>query len=448
MHTSEDTIVAIASTVGGRSAARVIARLSGPKAHEFARAVVVGRDLPHPSYASQCRLRLRLCQSDFPAWIYRFDSPRSFTREDMIEFHLPGSTLLARMLVDELIKLGARQADPGEFTARAYFNGRLDLTQAEGIGATIAAQSRAQLEAARRLSSGELSRRLAPIMESVAQTLALVEAGIDFADEGISFLPRDQIESQVSVAKRALKELLAHSSRFETLAHEPQVVLVGRPNAGKSTLLNALAGRRRAVVSRVPGTTRDAIGSRVKLRHGVVSLTDLPGIETEFRSSPGDPIATEMQATAMRTSASADVVVLVKDVSDPRPSVPLDRAPAITVLSKSDLKPAARTAGELAVSAHTGDGMDELLHRLDQLAFRDVTGATDPSAAVALNDRHVRAVRDALDSLDRANALLDSGAELLALELRDTLDHLGDVLGQVTPDDVLGRVFATFCIGK
>ncbi len=199
-----------------------------------------------------------------------FAGPHSYTGEEIVELHLPGNPLLARMLLEELIANGARAAEAGEFTARAYFAGKIDLTQAEGVAAAVHAQGEAELNASRQLLAGELTRRLKPLSDLMAETLALVEAGIDFVEEGISFLPADELRRRIGRIDDALEVIVRESARFERVSHEPTVVLAGRPNAGKSTLLNCLAGRTRAVVSATAGTTRDAIRAEVVLPRGVV----------------------------------------------------------------------------------------------------------------------------------------------------------------------------------
>jgi tRNA modification GTPase len=434
---SGDTIAAISSAVG--PAARMIVRASGPKVPQIC-AALLGTD-PLAFSASQARLHFRGVA--VPAWVYRFAAPRSVTGEDVVELHIPGNPLLARMLLDELIHQGARQAEAGEFTARAYFSGRLDLAEAEGVAATIAAQSERELAAARQLLSGELARRLRPVMDSIAQMLALIEVGIDFTEEDVTFLSDEQIHQRLDQADKALADLLAQSSRFERLSHEPQIVLVGRPNAGKSTLLNALAGHERAVVSHEAGTTRDAIWAHVRLPRGMVRLIDVAGIEP---ANPSDHISRQMQERALHAIAQADAVLLVQDSTDSADPLPLPRPADLRIATKRDLGPA-QVPADVQISAKTGENMDHLIAQLDRIAFGP-TVAT--GAALALNARHVQAVNEARDALARCREQLLAGVghEVLAMELRETLDCLGAILGSVTPDDVLGKIFAGFCIGK
>ncbi len=478
-----DTIAAISSSAG--PAARMIVRLSGPTARSIvAELAAVG--LPRPT---AMRANLRFRGWTLPAWLYVFNAPRSYTGEDLVEVHLPGNPLLARLFLQELIRAGARQADPGEFTARAYFNGRMNLTEAEGVAATISAHGEDELRAARRLMSGELTRQLARPIDELAEVLALVEVSIDFSEEDVSFLTPEEIRRRVDTVGDALRQLVRDSTRFESLSHEIEFVLVGRPNAGKSTLLNALCGHERAVVSAVAGTTRDVLSAEVALRRGMVRISDAAGLADDSASGAGAMvgsedetmsasrrqagtlaplesasargvcgdsrssqmstiIATRMREQSLRTLERADCVILVRDIADDLPVLQLSRTPDLVVRSKADRagSMASILPGDdvLLVSAVTGQGMVELRSRLDSLAFGRAGGSS-----LALNVRHLSAIDEALGALARAAELAGGDqAEMLAFELRAGLDALGGIVGQVSPDDVLTRVFAAFCIGK
>jgi tRNA modification GTPase len=372
----------------------------------------------------------------FPVLALRFPNGHSYTGEESAELHLPGNVLMAQMTLEALYKAGARPAEPGEFTARAFFNGRLDLAEAEGVAATIAANNQRELDAARRLQAGELTRRLRPMADQLTQMLALVEAGIDFSEEDVQFLTRDDLVRRTGEVVGALRKILAESRRLEVIAHEPTVVLCGRPNAGKSTLLNTICGRHRAVVSPVAGTTRDLLRAEAELEHGIVHLIDTAGLEAEVAGSgEAGSIARQMRQAAQRAVEEADVLVLVHAAEDRLPALELHRTPDLVVRSKVDL-----ADGE-GVSCVTGQGIEPLRQRLDELAF-----ARGGGERLVLNDRHRRQIEVAIGELGEIeNAAPD---ELAAEHLRGALNALGEITGMVCPDDVLGRVFATFCIGK
>jgi tRNA modification GTPase len=473
----DDTIVAISSAAA--PGPRIIVRASGPDVLQIAGPLFQGKNITQGPSAQ----RRIICLSEeiqFPAWVWRFISPRSYTGQDLLEFHIPGNPLLARMLLEKLVKLGARPADPGEFTARAYFNGKLDLTQAEGVAASISASSARELDAARQLMAGELSRRLTPIMDMLVETISLVEAGIDFSEEDIEFLSRGQISVRLQTARKVLEKLLSESGRFEALSHEPTIVLAGRPNAGKSTLVNSLCGQNRSIVSPQAGTTRDALVAHANLKRGQVRLIDVAGLdESEKSSGAMGEIQTQMRAQALRAVEEADVLVLVQEAGDARPALQFPRRPDLVVHSKIDLHPhlvpSPGTPGEgqgeghfsdrqnedphpdplpdyresgkeisFFVSALTDTNMDTLRSKLDELAF----GIQTPTARLALSGRHLLAIQEATDCLARAQGSPNLSLELLAADLRQALDSLGQILGQVTPDDILGKIFSTFCIGK
>ncbi len=432
-----DTIAAISSSI--LASARIVVRMSGPASQSIA-SEISNLKSPAGGTAQQCMLAFANLQC--PGWLYTFRAPRSYTGEDSVEFHLPGSPVLARLLLDDLSRKGARPAEAGEFTSRAFFNGKIGLTEAEGVAATIAASNESELRAARQLMAGELTKRLTPISESLAQTLALIEVGIDFTEEDVTFLAADEVAERITDADEALADLLEQTGRFEQLTHEPSIVFAGRPNAGKSSLINALTGQSRAVVSQVAGTTRDVLTAPLDLPSGRVQLSDVAGLE----STGADTINQQMQQQAARAIAAADFVVLIKDCTDSTPAIELPRPTDLLVLTKSDLQTETPDVHPgLRVSSKTGDGLEAVRTALDRLVLAN----NSAGSTLSLNRRHLLAIETARESLSRAAArVTENASELVAMDLRDVLDALGSITGQVTPDDILGRVFSAFCIGK
>lgn len=428
-----DTIAAPATPP--TPAPRAIVRTSGPSVFELLATLAAG---DRPAHASAVERLLDLAPGIVvAATIYAFVGPRSSTGEDVVEYHLPGSPLFVRLLLSRLFERGARLAEPGEFTARAFFNGRLDLARAEGVAATIAAASRQELDAARQLLAGELSRRLAPIVATAVDALASVEADLDFADEPVDALAAEAVDARIEAIDASLAALLRSSARIERLQQEPRIVFSGPPNAGKSSLVNALAGIDRAVVSDVAGTTRDPLSTRVALRRGHVTLVDTAGLEADAEGA----IDRQMQSAARDERARADVRVLVRPAGESGRDV--DEAQAdLIVRSKVDL--ARPTADGIGVSVVTGDGLAALRERLDALAF----GSKGGGQSLALNTRHVALLEAARAALADARSASAMGPEFVAAAMRRSLDALGGVGGAVTPDDVLGKIFGSFCIGK
>ncbi len=399
-----------------------------------------------------------------PVLIARFANPQSYTGQDMAELQLPGNPALLDRVLHRCINLGARLAEPGEFTFRAFVAGKLDLTQAEGVAATIAAVSDAQLQAAALLREGRLGSWAAEVVDELANLLALVEAGIDFVDQDdvTPIAPKALAGRLIELAGR-VDRLLGNSRSWGAIEALPRVVLVGPPNAGKSTLFNALLGRERAVISPVRGTTRDILAEPLTLEmekdvRREVMLVDIAGLD-----SPLDALDEEVQAAARRAIAAADLLLFVDDgqSNPPRYSSPAGQA-IVRVRTKAELAPVPLPAGptldkssyDLSVSACTGQGLDELRHALaSQLGERAVSLA---GQMLVLQPRHETAIRSAAAYIDQSRTLLNrqtadralGNAELIAGLLRQALDDLACLGGTVSADDLIGRVFAAFCIGK
>ncbi len=454
-----DDILAVSSAPG--VSARALLRMAGPRVSQLLAALGID-PLPPPRRLTSVRLRWRHAPADFPpievelpALLVRFIAPASYTGSALAELQLPGNPLLLEQLLHTLQQAGARLAEPGEFTFRAYLAGKLDLTQAEGVAAAIAAASDAQLAAARRLLDGELGALSRRTVDDLGAALALVEAGIDFSDqEDVTAIGSEALRNRLTPIREMLAHLLTHSRPWGELRGDPRVVLVGPPSAGKSTLLNALLGRQRAVTSAVPGTTRDVIEEpvawldRTGIRRGLV-LCDMAGLD-----DPRTALDQQVQAAAQRAIRQADLLLFLHDPTQasPAPAVTPDNLPRLAVHSKSDIHPA--PPGALAVSAITGEGLDELKQAiLDALAQ---PGESASGALLALQPRHARTLEQARQELDQANALLAQqadpqrleSAELIAQLLRSALDSLATLGGQLSPDDVIGLVFSRFCVGK
>lgn len=461
----DDTIVAISSAPG--RGPRGIVRLSGPDAIGISdRLINVVPALAHsPGFAFH-RGTLQLddgCTVDAAA--YAFRAPRSYTRQDSVELHTIGSPPLLEMIVARCVALGARLAQPGEFTARAYLAGAMDLAQAEAVAAAIRARSDHQLRAARRMMRGEWTETVRAWREELADLLSLVTADIDFAEEPIDFIKPLELAARLENLVAAVDSLLAAAPASLRSDSVPHVLLLGPPNAGKSTLLNRLSGVERAIASAVAGTTRDILAVHVQFGDLEAILLDAAGIDDD----PDEVIAAGRRL-AIEAASQVDLVCQLIDTSSPSPDRQLAAlrahvdGPAIVVGNKVDRledQAATRVANDLQrcaagpvcmVSAAQGTGLAELRDVLrDQLTSRDHAGE---HAAIDLTTRQRAALHDAREALSRAGDLAANAAatvdaaELIAFELREALDALGGVWGEVTTEDLLGRVFATFCIGK
>ncbi len=466
----DDTIVAISSAIG--HGPHGIVRLCGPDAIRMADAVFVAddglalRDRPgHTCCLGRLRLEPGLDDPTLPCEAYLFRAPRSYTQQDIVELHTLGSPPVLSMVMQTCFAGGARLAEPGEFTARAFFAGGLDLSEVEGVAALIHAESDAQLRAGERLLHGALSRRAQALQRRLTDLLALVEADIDFAEEPIDFVSPDQLRRLAVELRDEITELRDASQATERLDTLPRVMLVGPPNVGKSSLLNRLSGLDRAICSPLPGTTRDVLTAPLELPHGEALLVDAAGLGR-------DETAIDRLADAAVHAAvdEADLVVFMVDITlDPlEPHADLladlpDR-PHLVVANKVDLLDAGPTEERMAtlkasglgpclpVSAKTGQGCGELIAAIECALHAESSQAT--TDAVALNSRHRAALAATAEALDRAIALTDGLAEtldageLIAVELREAAGELGAIAGQVVTDDLLGRIFEGFCIGK
>ncbi len=468
-----DTIVAIATAPGAGGVG--IVRLSGPRAGAIARALA-GRVL-RPRHAHHVRFSADDGEAVDDGIALFFPGPASYTGEDVAELQAHGSPAVLHELVRLCCALGARMARPGEFSERAYLNGRLDLAQAEAVADLIAAADVRTARAARRALDGEFSRRVEAIADELLALRVHVEAMIDFVDEPVDVLGGDEVARRLARVGAALQALTADADRGRRLRDGLHVVIVGPPNAGKSSLLNALAGNDRAIVTDIAGTTRDLLHETVRVGGVELSLVDTAGLR-----AGGDAIEREGMRRAQQELSRADLAIVVLDARDPEagreavaaaiadvprrlwlhnkidlvPDPAADGATALTSAPGGDAGPASATPARpgaggpvdeppLRLSIRTGAGLEPLRATLAGLAGH---GAGD--GAFTARQRQVQALRDAGEELQQAQGeFAGSGSlDLAAEHLRRSHDALGEITGRTLPDDLLGHIFSTFCIGK
>lgn len=434
-----DTIFALASGAG-RGAIAVM-RLSGASAGTLLATLAGG--LPTPRMASLRRLRGTGGDVLDEALVLWFPGPRSYTGEDCAELHLHGGRAVVAAVAAALAALGARPAEPGEFTRRAFLNGRMDLTAAEGIADLIAAETDAQRRQALRQVDGALATLTGAWAERLTRLLAHQEAAIEFAEEDLPTDLGDQARAGAAVLRAEIEAHLADGGRGERLREGVLVAILGAPNAGKSSLLNALAGREAAIVSARAGTTRDVVEVRLDLAGVPVTLADTAGLR-----EAGDEIEQEGIRRAHRRAEEADLVLTVfsADAAPDAETLAWVTPEALVLLNKVDLGPAPATIGgrvPLAVSAREGTGLEELRVALSAAAVR-LAGVGD--AAVLTRPRHRAALTEAARWLAEAEGAILP--ELSSEALRAALRALGRLTGQIGVEAVLDVVFRDFCIGK
>jgi tRNA modification GTPase len=451
-----DTIAAI-STPFGEGAIAVL-RLSGAEAVAIADEVFRGKVKPSMAAA---RVQHFGAIHDGAAklddgLLTVFRDPHSYTGEDIVEIACHGGVLVARRILELLLRSGARSAQPGEFTQRAFLNGKMDLTQAEAVMDLISAQTDLALRAASEQLEGRLGERIRALREALLGTLAHIEAYIDFPDEDIDPDTGAALQVRLDAARADIAALLATAERGRILREGVRVVIYGAPNVGKSSLLNLLLGTERAIVSTHPGTTRDIIEEVINLRGLPLRLVDTAGV----RESDDEVERAGMERTR-RAVGRADLILHVVDASaaggragGPPPAAsnePQGAAlPTILVLNKTDLgeHPDWREADGVRISCLTAAGLDALAEAI----VAHITSGTGTTRdwSLAINARHAACLENALRYLDAARKALSDGLspEFIAEELRAALGAVGDIVGRADTEDLLGKIFSTFCIGK
>jgi tRNA modification GTPase len=461
----DDTIVAIA-TPPGRGGIGVV-RLAGPEARKIAlpmlrlkhdldpgRAVFGELVEPADEHVGTAGGSSATSDRIDEVVVTYFARPHSYTTDDIVEISPHGSPVILRHVVELAMARGARLAEPGEFTMRAFLNGRIDLTQAEAVRDLIDSQTLYQAKVAAQQLEGALSRRLQPIKQKLVELIATLEAGIDFAEDDISVLPADQILKRLATVRAPLEDLAA-SFAYGKIVHEGlTLAIVGQPNVGKSSLFNCLVERERAIVTATPGTTRDLVSETVAIGGIPVKLVDTAGIRRALDEAESIGIRKSMEALA-----DADLVLVVLDSSqqladeDNELLSQVAGRPAIAVENKSDMRGCqfsvlSSQLPRVRTSATTGEGIPELRKEI----LRHVAGEAGVQAETGFltNLRHQERVRESLSALAAATAATGNKVphEMLLLDLYNALRPLDEITGATTTDDILNLIFSTFCIGK
>jgi tRNA modification GTPase len=453
-----DTIAAI-STPPGRGGIGIV-RLSGPLALSIAGQLV---SLRQPLEHAHARLA-DVLDSEGPgatrideALVTFFGAPNSYTAEDLVEIAAHGSPVVLELLLRRALTLGARLAEPGEFTQRAFLAGRIDLTQAEAVRDLIDAQTLTQARQAASQLGGALSHRAAPVKLDLVELIALLEAGIDFGEDDVDVTPQGEIARRIEALTPSLTALEESYSRGRIVHDGLSLALVGRPNVGKSSLFNRLVERDRAIVTATPGTTRDTVTERISLGGIPLDLVDTAGLREHARESLDEAEQLGMHRSR-EALADAELVLIVLDATEPVNDEDRDLLaaitgrPALAVINKCDLVETSSTATEIAgvpalrTSALTGAGIAELRERILGLA----TGGAAAEPGLLTNIRQHQAITTALDALADAGKANAGGIphEMILLDLYRALLALDSLTGQTTADDILNLIFSTFCIGK
>ncbi len=475
----DDTIVAIATPLG-RGGIGVV-RIAGPRAREIARPILRLRHELEPGRAIFGELieprGTEISSFQFPVSsaantgnrtpdggsrtridevvVTYFAKPHSYTTDDIIEIAAHGSPVVLRHIVELCVSAGARLAEPGEFTMRAFLNGRIDLTQAEAVRDLIDSQTLYQAKIAAQQLEGALSRRLQPVKQKLVELIAVLEAGIDFAEDDVSVLPNPAILERIATVREPLDQLAATFAYGKIVHQGLTLAIVGHPNVGKSSLFNRLVERERAIVTSTPGTTRDLVSETVAIDGIPIRLVDTAGIRQALDEAESIGIRKSMEALA-----DADLVLVVLDASQPATAEDdelmhhAEGRPTIVVGNKCDLADSGQwsvvssRSSAISASALTGKGIAELRAEI----LRHIGGETGAPAEAGFltNVRHQHLVQDSLAALDAATGAVTGKVphEMLLLDLYNALRPLDAITGATTTDDILNLIFSRFCIGK
>lgn len=441
-----DTIVAISTPVG-RGGLGVV-RLSGGNSREIAERIIRFRAPQWRSWGSQMGEITDFTGAAVDQVVVSyFEAPRSYTAEDVVEISCHGAPVVLRLCLERAVHENARIAEPGEFTLRAYLNGRIDLTQAEAVRDLIDATTLYQARVAAQQIEGSVSRRVRPVKEQLLELIALLEAGIDFAEDDVSVAPPAEILRRLRPVQIGVRELITSFARGKLVYQGFTLAIVGRPNVGKSSLFNRLLEQDRAIVTEIPGTTRDLVSEATAIEGIPVKLVDTAGLREG--QDKVESLGIERSYQAM---ADADLTLVVIDLSaeaneDRSLTENLSGRKPLVIGNKSDIarKP---VDGLVRVSALTGEGIPEL--RREILRRLAPEGLSAPESGSITSLRHETLLRESLEALENAERAVQFQIphEMLLLDLYAALKPIDAITGATTADDILNRIFSTFCIGK
>ena len=449
---TSDTIAAIATPPGEGGVA--IIRISGPNAVAVADRVFNGKVSSYPTHTAHYGhfYETTGCQVD-SGLVLPLLGKRSFTGEDTVELHCHGGSLVSRRILEAVLASGARAAEPGEFTYRAFVNGKIDLTQAEAVQELISAKNDLAVDAASSQLQGMLSQRIESFQDALTETAAILEAWVDFPEEGLEFASMEELCGRLSSAKQEMQQLLNtfHDGR---IVHEGlSLCLVGSPNVGKSSLMNALLDKERAIVSHIPGTTRDVVEDHIRLNGLNVKLTDTAGIRDSQELIEQEGIRRSRQALA-----KADLILLVCDLTQPLNAVDQELfsivppEKTVVVWNKLDVAeggaPEVPLSRQVQVSAKSRQGLDELKKLINGVVWQDGPPAREEILLTRL--RHKEALSNAIHACQAVidGLLSDISAEFIAADMRHCLLELGRIIGTDVTEDILTAIFSKFCVGK
>jgi tRNA modification GTPase len=453
-----DTIIAVSS--GAAPSVKKIVRVSGDKTLDILKSFA---SLNFQNQRAIIPVLIDVNGFELNCCIYLFCSPNSYTGEDLAEIHLLACGEAFEAVFSKLLSLGCRNAEPGEFTYRAYINGKMDLSCAEAVAQVIQSSNQYQLSAAQRLFGGSIEKKISQIRTETLNLLSLIEAGLDFSTDDIEIISSEKAIEAAEKVKDSLKELLDGSITFEQITGAPSVVIAGAANAGKSSLVNAIVGAGRSIVSDQSGTTRDVLEHWLKLEKCDCVLFDCAGLVVK----PADILQALANEAALKAINDAAVIIFCADITKKDYSVDLQilkqlkKKPAIYIMTKGDLLSAAGTAEKIKTlkdifaadfiitSSKTSAGLNELKKLIEQNIIMQTSGIAEAAEKTALTERHRKAVTEAIKNIENASdELKKSNEEIAAFTLRSALQDLAGFESQHLDEKILETIFSRFCIGK